>query len=166
MYLPFLFFLKTIDKYSLLIYNIIKKNKGEKTQMVDETKKRRNTFQKVLIKETVLSMCNHPTADEVYAEVRERCPLVSKATVYRVLNDLAYNGELNRIKIAGSADRYDKTLCAHYHVKCQVCGSVADVSLPVMTEIVNDVSNTSSYILTGHNLSFEGICPCCAEKIS
>ena len=55
--------------------------------------------QRELILETVMENPVHPTADTVYAMVREQEPNISLGTVYRNLNLLAEQGILRRIPI-------------------------------------------------------------------
>lgn len=123
--------------------------------------KERNTYQKNLIKETVLNMCTHPSADSIFECVKESCPNISRATVYRVLNQLADKGEIYRVKVIDGPDRYDKTLCKHYHVKCSDCGEVADAEITVFEDMEDRASNSSGYTITGHDIVFSGICPKC-----
>ncbi len=127
-------------------------------------KKERNTYQKLLIKEIVLNMCTHPSADAVYDKVKDMCPNISRATVYRVLNDLADKGEVYRVKVIHGPDRYDKTICKHYHVKCSVCGAVADSGYSYENDIELKADRFSDFKITGHEILFEGICPDCANN--
>ena len=124
-------------------------------------KKERNTYQKTLIKDIVLNMCTHPSADEVFEKVKEQCPTVSRSTVYRILNDLADKGEVYRVKVLDGPDRYDKTMCRHYHVKCTKCGSVADSEYFEKDNIEIAPEKCSGYKVTGYEICFEGICPEC-----
>lgn len=124
----------------------------------------RNTFQKQLIRDTVVSMHEHPTADDVYDAVKEKCPTISRATVYRVLNNLASDGQIRRIKLPSSADRYDFTLKKHYHIKCTTCGKIDDVGFPYADDIFNDAKDNNGYLITDHTILFEGICPDCLKK--
>ena len=125
-------------------------------------KKERNTYQKTLIKEIVLNSCAHPSADAVYDKVKENCPNVSKATVYRVLSDLADKGEVFRVKVLDGPDRFDKTLHKHYHVKCSVCGKVVDTGYACNETIEEIAEKDCEFKITGHEIIFEGICPDCA----
>lgn len=52
----------------------------------------RNTVQRQIVLQAVLRMHDHPTADTVYAAVAADHPSISKATVYRNLNQLASQG--------------------------------------------------------------------------
>ena len=52
------------------------------------------TPQRIAVAEYVLNTVNHPTADEVWMNVRDRCPTLSRATVYNTLNLFAEKGLL------------------------------------------------------------------------
>lgn len=69
----------------------------------------------------------HPTADEVYSQVRIRYPNVSLATVYRNLNQLCEDGEVKRLSIPGSPDHFDFRTEEHFHFCCSRCHRVYDV---------------------------------------
>ncbi len=127
-------------------------------------KKERNTYQKSLIKDTVMNTKCHPSADDIYDMVKATCPTISRATVYRVLNDLASKGDVYRVKVANGSDRYDSTLFDHCHIRCTQCGKVVDIDVPGIEEIENHVQNSNGYLITGHSILFEGVCPACTEK--
>ncbi len=74
----------------------------------------RNTVQRQIVLQAVLRMHDHPTADTVYAAVAADHPSISKATVYRNLNQLASQGEIRRVAVPNGADRYDFNLEEHY----------------------------------------------------
>ena len=127
-------------------------------------KKERNTIQKTIIKETVLNMCTHPTADEVFDAVKDKFPNIGRATIYRVLSDLAEKGEIYRVKVIDGPDRFDKTVFKHYHVKCIKCGCVADTFVPVVEGIESIAQDNSGFEILGHEVGFEGICPKCLSN--
>ncbi len=94
---------------------------------------RRNTVQKSLILDTVRSMTTHPTADEVYDAVSEKCSGIGRATVYRVLKSLSEEGLILRVAVANAPDRFDLTTHPHAHCHCSRCGRVYDFKLPSFT---------------------------------
>ena len=65
----------------------------------------RNTIQCSVVLETVQKMKCHPSADEVYDEVVQHHPSISKGTVYRNLNRLVDMGRLGKIEVPDGADR-------------------------------------------------------------
>ena len=84
----------------------------------------RNTVQQEIICEIVKSMCTHPSPDEVYKEVHDLHPSISRATVYRVLNKLADKGELLKVHMPNTADRFDFRTDDHIHMRCRCCNKV------------------------------------------
>ena len=69
----------------------------------------------------------HPSAEWVYTQLKPQIPDLSLATVYRNLNYLADHGEIRRITVSDSKDRFDPTLVPHEHAICRVCGKMRDV---------------------------------------
>ncbi|MBE6034310.1 Fur family transcriptional regulator [Aminipila sp.] len=123
--------------------------------------KTRNTIQKNLIKNTVLNLKNHPSAEEIYSEIIKTNPSVSKGTVYRNLGILADNGEILRIEMPNSPDRFDFRLEKHYHIQCDNCGKVFDLDVPCIEELEH--IKDKEFLVTGYQLVFKGICKECKE---
>lgn len=124
----------------------------------------RQTIQRAIIEDEVRALANHPTADQVFEAVHAEHPSISKATVYRTLNKLSDEGELLRVKINNGADHFDHQTFEHYHVRCVSCGRVDDVALPVLGSIESKAQEGSDYVILGHTLQFDGICPACQAK--
>ena len=82
----------------------------------------RNTIQRALVLEAVRRFAGHGTAEELYQAVAQRYPHISKGTVYRNLQRLCELGEIRRVEVPDGADRYDRILEDHYHVRCDGCG--------------------------------------------
>lgn len=124
----------------------------------------RQTVQRTIIEDEVRTLANHPTADQVYEAVRAQHPSISKATVYRTLNRLSDEGELLKVKINNGADHFDHQTFPHYHIRCTECGRVDDVMVPVLGTIEKEAEAGSGYVITGHSLQFDGVCPACQAK--
>lgn len=122
----------------------------------------RNTVQKTLILQTVRSMTNHPTADEIFEKVSAVCPGISKGTVYRDLNRLADNGEILRVAVANSPDRYDLTSHGHAHCRCSVCNRVFDYRLRVAPEL--DDEGNEGFAAKSMDIIINGICKECGRN--
>ena len=121
----------------------------------------RMTRQRRLILEEVRSSRTHPTADELYQQVRRKMPHISLGTVYRNLDVLSESGEILKIEMSEGQRRFDGTLEQHYHVRCTQCGRVGDVWLKPSEDIRNAEAAESDYEIAGHRLEFFGLCPDC-----
>lgn len=124
----------------------------------------RNTVQRTIIEDELHRLANHPTADEVFEAVHERYPSIGRATVFRTLGRLADEGQIARVRINNGADRFDHQTFAHYHVRCVRCGRVDDALVPVLdAQAERAAAKASGYLVTGHTLQFDGVCPTCQE---
>lgn len=81
----------------------------------------------------VTKLRRHPTAEQVFLEMKKEHPSIALGTVYKHLNALADEGLLLRITEPGSPDRYDRTE-RHDHLICSRCGKITDVCLRDLTE--------------------------------
>lgn len=124
----------------------------------------RQTFQKTLTLEAVRTMKCHPTADHVYAFVAEKYPEISRATVYRNLNQLCEAGEIGRVKNPYGADRFDHIAGRHFHFICRKCGSLSDVKLADVSHLNELCEAQTGAQVEECNIFFEGLCKNCIKK--
>lgn len=124
----------------------------------------RNTIQKEIIYKQVMSMDNHPTADDIYNAIKIDHPQISKGTIYRVLNQLASNNRIFRIRIPGSSDIYDYKNYQHFHLYCQHCQRLYDLDIDEAKIKIDVKSQEKGFHILGYSLIFEGICPNCKKE--
>lgn len=99
----------------------------------------RVTRQRRAVYEALLGSDLHPTAEQVFASVKDRLPRISLATVYKALDSLVASGLVQKFVTEGSA-RYEARCDDHYHAHCQVCGFVQDVDPdPGMQRLVSSI---------------------------
>jgi len=108
--------------------------------------------------------CDHPTADMLYAGVREENSNISLATVYRNLNMLADTGEIRRILFEDAKARYDANMDPHEHMQCTCCGKVFDCPSQFYHVMQQQIFEQTGFLVTRHQLCLSGICPACAAK--
>lgn len=120
--------------------------------------------QRELVREAVEQSSIHPTADEVYQEVRKREPTISLATVYRNLNQLSENHLIRRVVVPGDSDHFDHTLKEHEHMICTQCGCVVDIW--PKSSLLEYFSGMEEAQITGYDLTLYGVCKDCAQKQS
>ena len=124
----------------------------------------RNTLQKEIIYHTLCEMGCHPTAALVYDRVHRDHPTISRSTVYRVLARMAEEGKILRLDLAGDDSRYDGEIEAHSHVRCRVCGAMADLPQPEVGPPAGD----GGFLIEACAVMYRGLCPNCrreAEKL-
>lgn len=124
----------------------------------------RQTFQKSLTLDAVKAMQCHPTADQVYAYVAEKYPEISRATIYRNLNQLSEAGEIRRIKNPCGADRFDHITEKHYHFICQQCHNLTNVDMPDISNLAELCAQQTGADIVESHIFFSGICSSCSHK--
>jgi len=120
--------------------------------------------QREVIKDFLKTRKDHPTADMVYMNVREQYPNISLGTVYRNLTLLADIGEIRRLRVGDGVDHFDADVSPHYHFVCTECGSVIDLEMDSIDNIVDIAGMNFDGRITGHVTYFYGICGNCSSK--
>jgi Fe2+ or Zn2+ uptake regulation protein len=91
-------------------------------------------------------------------------PAVSRATVYRNLGLLEERGTIGRVRMFGSADRYDKTPHRHFHAQCSVCKKVFDVRLDHLTDLLDRIEEADGFLIEDYSILLTGVCPECRKE--
>ncbi len=120
---------------------------------------KRSRQREAILKE-LCSRFDHPTADELYNQLRKSLPSISLGTVYRNLSLLSNEGMIRKIS-CGTADHFDGNPKPHYHFSCTGCGRVYDLDMPVHTELEAEASEHTDFTIQTHALIFYGKCRNC-----
>jgi len=123
----------------------------------------RMTRQRQVILEELRKVNTHPSADEIYEIVRKRLPRISLGTVYRNLEILSANGEIQKLELGCSLKRFDGVAQEHYHIRCLDCDRVIDVPSGFDVCITHELAENTDFKIIGHKLVFIGICPACLK---
>ncbi len=130
-----------------------------------EDSRLRMTPQRRVILDELVHSKRHPTADELYAAVRERIPNISLGTVYRNLEVLSFQGLVRKIEVGGAQRRYDADTSRHNHIRCTECGRVDDVHTDLSADIERRCARATGYQVRWHHVEFTGICPECKARM-
>jgi Fur family peroxide stress response transcriptional regulator len=120
----------------------------------------RNTLQRQLTLDALISLGNHPNADEVFVRIAQTHPAISKATVYRNLAALAESGEILNIGIFEGARHYDHNCYKHHHFICRACGRIYDIDVN-FSDVIDRANQSNEFNIDSYNLQFSGICSGC-----
>ena len=126
----------------------------------------RNTKQRMVVRDAVMARYDHPTADDIYLDVRAVNSSISRGTVYRNLSILCEAKEIGHVRVPEGADRFDRTVEKHYHILCKKCRKVVDAPFPY--DDVQDLlcEELSGFTIERHRTVFEGECAECRKKES
>jgi len=103
----------------------------------------------------------HPTAADIYVGLRPEMPSLSLATVYRNLDVLVADGQIDEVPSGVGAARYDGNVVPHHHFHCEGCGEIRDVELAIPRGLVRRLAGEHGLVSNRVRMSFFGLCPVC-----
>ncbi len=125
----------------------------------------RITPQRLCVVKILAAGKGHPSAEEIYAQVKKDFPTTSLATVYKTINLLKEMGEILELGFSHDSSRYDgSNPHPHPHLICMRCKRIVDFEAPALTGMARDISRKTGYEIVNHRLDFFGICPECREE--
>jgi len=127
-----------------------------------EASGQRLTDQRAAVFRFLASTDVHPTADEVFHEVRSEVPGISLATVYKSLETLVGCGLAIKLSYGDGSARYDGRTDPHHHVRCLGCGRVSDLPNRVPEgQLERLEADARDFRVTGVRLELTGYCSEC-----
>ncbi len=126
----------------------------------------RNTKQRRLVKETIESLEDFMSAQELHLLMHSQGKSVSLATTYRILQSLAEQGEVDVLKTPEGEAIYRQ--CAvehhHHHLLCRQCGAAEELEVPDLEEWAQQIGAKFGYATIDHVIEVTGICADCQRK--
>lgn len=101
-----------------------------------KAKKLKVTPQRVAVYEAVCNLRNHPKAENIITHVRKSHPTISVATVYKVLDILAENNLITKVKTDKDTMRYDAFIERHHHLYCNETDRIEDYADKELDELI------------------------------
>ena len=74
------------------------------------------TPRQIAIWEAIMTLDNHPTAENIIEYIKNNHPNIATATVYKVLNALTARNLIKRVKTEKDIMRYEPILKKHHHL--------------------------------------------------
>lgn len=127
------------------------------------------TKQKNTIKDFLLENKNqHFSADQILLHLNERHTPVSKATLYRTLDQLVETKEVIKCNVDGVLNYYqyldcEQNQCAHIHFKCEVCGQVLHIHIPMIEQLDQMMQEDYHISIDTTKTVLYGICASCQK---
>jgi Fe2+ or Zn2+ uptake regulation protein len=106
----------------------------------------------------------HPSATDVYRELKPANPSLSFDTVNRTMASFSQKGLIKEISGRGKAKRYDSVTKDHHHFFCLKCGRVFDFDNDILKKFDSKILKKFGKVLNA-SLSIEGVCKDCLKKI-
>ncbi len=121
------------------------------------------TVQRRAIMENLANRKDHPTADQIYNEIKDRLQGVSRTTVYRVLETFVQLGLAQKICNPDAKARFDANVNRHHHAICLRCEKVIDIHDDCLDHLTLPVCDQSDFEIADYSISFVGRCATCRD---
>ena len=120
----------------------------------------RPSYQRVKVLEYLLTRRCHPTVDQIYSDLHQEIPSISKSTIYNTLNALLKANLTRAISIEDNEIRYDFNVHNHGHFKCETCGAIFDFTANIDNLVADELKE---FKIREKNMYFKGTCPECLK---
>jgi Fur family transcriptional regulator, ferric uptake regulator len=131
---------------------------------VSSERARRPTRQRAAVSQVLDELDEFRSAQEIHAVLRERGEGVGLATVYRTLQRMAEDGQVDLLRSADGEAVYRR--CAsdnhHHHLVCRSCGRTVEVAGPAVERWAEGVAAEHGFAEVSHTLEVFGTCGLCA----
>jgi Fur family ferric uptake transcriptional regulator len=103
------------------------------------------------------------SAQQIHAELRRRGERIGLTTVYRQLQVLSEDGQVDTIRDAGGETLYRRCRSAahHHHLICRICGTSVEVEGRAVEQWAARVAAEAGFTAVDHTLELFGLCPRC-----
>ena len=122
----------------------------------------RTTRQREAVRAVFTDLDGFHSAQHVHARLRAAGDSVGLSTVYRAVQSLADDGELDSIRTATGEALYRR--CSpqhHHHLVCRGCGLTVEVEGPAVEQWADRVAGEHGFDDVSHTLEIFGTCTAC-----
>ncbi len=119
------------------------------------------THQRQVLYEVMQGMQGHPSPEEVYAQVRERIPSISLATVYKNIHLFVASGVLREVSLHHGSVRVERNEDAHHHLVCSKCKSIEDIDESVLGFDSQKAKLPGGFQVERYAIDVIGVCARC-----
>ncbi len=122
------------------------------------------TTQRRAVFDAILERTDHPTAEQLYREVRAQVPQISRMTVHRILGAFVVLGLVAKTCHPGSAARFDPNLARHHHLVCLDCGCILDLEDSRLDHLPWPNLSPREFQIQDYHVDFRGRCGGCGQN--
>jgi Fur family peroxide stress response transcriptional regulator len=118
------------------------------------------TTQRLAICKLVLNRNDHPTAEEIYQELKKEYPTISLGTIYKTLHLLKEFGLIQELGF-NEGIRYDPDMELHINIVCSKCGRIYDYKAKNVEEMWNIIISDLGFKPKGQRIDIYYECDDC-----
>lgn len=127
------------------------------------------TIQRKMVLDVILENYEeHLTCEEIYHKVKENCPNIGLATIYRtvstfenigLIQSMCLNNDSIRYQLKNPTEKHN-----HHHLICESCGAIIDMNDDLLEPLEKQIYSQKGFTVNNHRVQFFGRCSKCCEK--
>jgi Fur family ferric uptake transcriptional regulator len=126
----------------------------------------RSTRQRAAVVAVFDELDGFHSAQEVHARLRAAGDTVGLSTVYRAVQALVDDGELDSIRTDSGEAVYRRCSTQHHHhLVCRHCGRTVEVAGPAVERWADRVAGEHGFTEVSHTLEIFGTCTACSSVV-
>jgi Fur family peroxide stress response transcriptional regulator len=135
-------------------------------QLIAALKERdfRLTPQRVELVRLIAVSEGHPSANQLYEQIKARFPTMSHATVYKTLALLKEMNQVFEIDLREDSHYDGNRPQPHPHLICMNCNKIVDGEVSLDQESLQKLEEVSGYTILRPQVSLYGLCPECKKE--
>ncbi|GEM_PF-21320 len=167
--------LTNLESFTIILlekHYYLRNEGGKMDNLIDSLKERlkekgyKLTPQRRATLDTIIeNQGKHLNTEEIYDLVKEKCPEIGLATVYRTLQLLDEMSVLPKLNLDDGCIRYELNTHEddhqHHHLICQSCNDVIEVELDLLEHLEEEIEKKYHFTIRDHTVKFFGICSKC-----
>jgi len=124
----------------------------------------RLTPQRVELVRLIASSDGHPSAGQLYEQIKRQFPTMSQATVYKTLALLKDLGQVLEIDLRADSHYDGNHPQPHSHLICIKCSKIIDGDYALDQVSLRKLEQDSGFTILRPQISLFGVCPDCKEE--
>ncbi|KNX37433.1 Fur family transcriptional regulator [Luteipulveratus halotolerans] len=131
----------------------------------DDSPTRRPTRQRAAVTGLLSELDDFTSAQDLHAQLRSQGDSVGLATVYRTLQSMAADGEVDVLRTDDGEAVYRQCSTGHHHhLVCRSCGATVEVEGPAVERWTDKISAEHGFTDVTHTLEIFGTCRDCQSR--
>lgn len=126
----------------------------------------RRTRQRCALDELLERTPEFRSAQQLHAQLREDGESVSLATVYRLLQSMARDGDIDVLRSEENENRYRRCQRQehHHHLVCRQCGYTVEVTETAVQRWADRTARQHNFTVVSHAVELLGVCAGCGDS--
>ena len=124
----------------------------------------RLTPQRIELVRLIATSESHPSATDLYFQIKQKFPTMSQATVYNTLALLKELNQVVEINLHGDSHYDGYHPDPHPHIICMNCNKIVDGDYSLDQQSIDQLEKSTGFSMIRPQITLYGLCPDCVNE--